>query len=225
MKRLSITAPLIITCLLTSPFLVNADPELKIALKSGANAATLAEANRSNRYGFTGGLEGYLQNSLTTRFLLGGQVELLYTQRGAKTVLEGEYLGQIRSHYIDISAAIRPEVRLGPASLYLLLGGSLDVLANANKENASGANQDITDGLRRIDVALLGGAGVALHLPYYTDGPFRLDAVFLEARHDIGLIGVDPMVDDSKNRSSSLMLGLSLAVGGSTPPSVASEPR
>ncbi|HEX7839957.1 MAG TPA: hypothetical protein VF469_20915, partial [Kofleriaceae bacterium] len=77
----------------------------------------------------------------------------------------------------------------------------------------------------RIDVALLGGAGVALQLPDHTVGPFHLGAVFLEARHDIGLFDTDAMVGGFRNRTSSLMLGLSLAVGGEPPPAVAAGPR
>lgn len=205
------------------PLLVHAEPGLGIALKGGGNAATLAEDNRFNRYGITGGLEGYLRNPLTDQISLGGQIELLYTPRGAKAILDGEYLGQFRYHYIDVMAAARPEVRLGPASLYVLLGGGLNVLVKANKENAAGVPQDTTDGLHRIDVTLLGALGVALYLPPQTMGPFRLGTVFLEARHDVGLIGTDLMIGGFKNRTSSLMLGLSLAVGGSAAPAMTGE--
>jgi hypothetical protein len=201
-------------CFWTLPLLANAEPHLGLGFKGGGNAAILAENNRFNRYGLTGGFEGYLRNPLTEQLSLGGQVELLYTPRGAKAILDGEYLGQFRYHYIDVMAAVRPEVRLGSVSVYLLLGGGVNVLVNANKENASGVPQDTTDGLHRIDVALLGAAGLVLHLPSQTMGPFRLGTVFLEARHDVGLIGTDLMIGGYKNRTSSLMLGLSFAVGG-----------
>jgi hypothetical protein len=61
-------------------------------------------------------------------------------------------------------------------------------------------------------VALLAGAGIALHLPRRGLGPFHLGSVFLEARHDRGLIGTDT-VGGFKNRSSSLLLGLSFVLG------------
>lgn len=202
----------------------NADPELSAALKAGPNAATLAHDNRVSRYGFSGGLEGDLQWPLSDRFLLAGQLELLYTPRGAEAILEGEYLGQVRLHYLDVMVAARPEVRLGPAGLYLLLGGGLNFLVSANKENASGAEQDITGDLHRIDVALLGGAGITLHLPRRELGPFHLGRVFLEARHDVGLLETDAVNGGYKNRTSSLMLGLSFEVGAPPPPATMTGP-
>jgi hypothetical protein len=120
--------------------------------------------------------------------------------------------------------AARPQVRLGPASVYLLLGGGLNLLVSANKEGASGAEQDITDGLRRIDVALLGAAGVALHLPHRGAGSFRIGTVFLEARHDVGLVDTDAIADGYKNRTSSLMLGFSFVVGGPPSPVTTATP-
>jgi hypothetical protein len=107
-------------------------------------------------------------------------------------------------------------MRLGPVSVYLLLGGGLDLLVSANKDDAAGAGQDITGGLHRIDVALLGAAGVAVHLAHREPDAFHLDTIFVEARHDIGLLDVD-LNGGFKNRTSSLMLGLSLAVGGGPP--------
>ncbi len=199
------------------PFSSHAEPELNIALKGGPNTATLAQDNRVSRYGFSGGLASDLQWSLADHFSLAGQIELLYTPRGAKAISGGTYLGQVRQHYFDVMVAARPQVRLGPASVYLLLGGGLNLLVSATKENASGETQDITDGLHRTDVALLGAAGVALHLPYRETGLFRLGTLFIEARHDIGLIDTDAVNGGYKNRTSSLMLGLSFVVGG--PPS------
>jgi hypothetical protein len=224
MRRTNLRMKQLVMAMLIWPTSVAADPApgANVAFKGGANAATLTNDNRVTRYAFSGGLEGYLQKTLTDQFSLGGQLELLYTPRGAKTIVEGDYLGQVRQHYFDIMIAARPGLRLGPASIYLLLGGGLNLLVSANKENALGTKQDITDGLRRIDVALLGGAGVALHLPHREMGPFRLGTVFLEARHDVGLIGTDLMADGFKNRTSSLMLGLSLAVGGSAAPAMTS---
>jgi hypothetical protein len=207
-----------------APLSSHADPELNFALEGGPNAATLAENNRFNRYGFSGGFAGYLQWPLLDRFSLAGQVELLYTPRGAKAVSGGTYLGQVRQHYFDVMVATRPQVRLGPASVYLLLGGGLNLLVSAKKENASGANQDITDGLRRIDVALLGDAGVALHLPRRVMGPFRLGSLFLEARHDVGLVDTDAIAGGYKNRTSSLMLGLSFVVGAPPSPATTATP-
>jgi hypothetical protein len=212
---------MVVVCLV--PASAHADPELALAFKGGPNAATLAHDHRAHRYGFSGGGAGYLQRPLTQRVSLAGQLELLYTPRGAVTIVEGELLGKHRLHYLDVTAAARPGVRLGHASVYLLLGAGLSLLASADKENAFGAKLDITDGLHRIDVTLLAGAGLALHLPRPGLGPLHLDAVLLEARHDRGLREIAPDATGFRNRSSSLLLGVSLtlASGARSPRSVA----
>jgi hypothetical protein len=216
MKNLLITV-----IFLSIPHVAHAEPESSIALKGGLNAATLDHDNRENREGFSGGIAGYLQWLLSERFSLGGQVELLYTPRGAEVVVGGQTQGESREHYVDFVVAARPGIRLGPVSIYLLLGGSLDLLISANKDNILGSREDITGDLHRIDIALLAGAGVALHLPGQSLGPFQFGTVFLEARHDIGLIDTDLANDGFKNRSSSLMLGLSFVVGGASAPAPA----
>lgn len=202
----------------------HAEPDLHIALKGGLDAATLDHEFRENRYDFSGGFAGYFRDSISERLSLAGQIELLYTPRGANVVFEGEKQAEFRYRYVDLVVAIRPEMRFGPMSMYLLLGGGLDLKVSATIENVSGSPQDITSDLHRIDVALLGGAGISVHLPRQDLGPFHLDTVFLEARHDIGLI--DPFTTTSgfKNRTSSVLLGLSFAVGGSSAPAQASAP-
>jgi hypothetical protein len=193
----------------------HADSELNLVIKGGPDAATLEHDNRENRYGFSGGISAYSRSQATERLFAGAQLELLYTQRGAEIVLDGMKEGESRSHYMDLVLAVRPGIRLGPADIYLLLGGSLSYLIVANK-SVSGMNQDITGDLHRIDVALLAGAGLALHLPRQDLGPLHLGTVFLEARHDIGLLDTDAVNGGYKNRSSSLMLGLSFILGAPT---------
>lgn len=200
------------------PSITHAQPELNIALKVGPNAATQSETYRANRYGLSGGFLGDLQWPVGDRLSIGGQLELLYTPRGAEVIFEGEHVGKLREHYFDLTAAVRPEARLGWASIYLLLGGGLNLLVSASKDDAAGAGQDITGDLHRIDVALLGAAGVALHLPHREFGPFHLGTIFLEARHDVGLLDVDAVNGGFKNRTSSLMFGLSFGVGGPAAP-------
>lgn len=192
-----------------------------MALKGGIDAATQAEDFRVNRYGFSGGLSGSLQWSIFDRFLFGGQAELLYTPRGSKTIFQGQQVGQARDHYIDLALVTRPEARFGSMHVYLLLGGAVNILMSADKENAAGTEQDITDGLHRLDVALLGAVGIALQLPERNMGPLHLGTMFLEARHDIGLLDVD-LGGGFKNRTSSVMLGLSFVVGGSAPSGISS---
>ncbi|HEX2690674.1 MAG TPA: hypothetical protein VHN14_28855 [Kofleriaceae bacterium] len=203
---------------LSMPHLVYADSELHFSLKSGLNAATLDHEFRANRYGFSGGAAGSLQRLFLGRFLLAGQIEFLYTPRGANVVFDGEKQAEFREYYFDLVTVARPGVQIGSASVYLLLGGEVNFLMSADMENVSGSKQDTTGNLHRIDVALLGGAGVALHLPHQELGPFYLATVFLEARHDVGLIDTDLANGGYKNRSSSLMLGLSFGVGGTPAP-------
>lgn len=195
--------------------------ELSIGIKGGPNAATEAEDLRVNRYGASGGIFGGLQWPLADQFWMGGQAELLYTPRGAETIENGMSLGKVREHYIDLAVVARPEVYFGRASVYLLLGGSVDLLVSANNDNGAGTVRDVTGDLHRIDVALLGAAGVAWHLSGRDPGSFHLGTVFLEARHDIGLLDVD-LTGGGKNRTSSLMLGLSFGVGGSSTPAASS---
>lgn len=200
-----------------APFSADAQPELGLALKGGLDTSTITRQYRVDRYGFAGGLGGYVQWDLSDRFALAVQMDLLYTPRGAEVIVDDELQGKLRQHYFDVVAAVRPEVRFDPASVYLLLGVNGNFLMNAKSENTTGMYQDVTSDLRRVDVALLAGAGVALRLPQQELGPFRLGTVFLEARHDHGLIDVDPMNEGVKNRTTSFMLGLSFVFGSDVP--------
>jgi hypothetical protein len=213
-------------------FVAHARPGLGVLFKGGPNAARHAEETRFNRYGISGGIAGQLQWVLNDRFAFGGQIELLYSPRGAKVISEGDYLGQVRQRYWDFVIAVRPETTLGPVSVYLLLGGELSVLMSAAlEEEASGAKRDISDDLRRIDVALLVGAGGALNLSGPMLGPFRLSTVFLEARYERGLIDTIVDSDGFQNRTASLMLGLSFELGDGAknvkpaPPPVRNDPQ
>jgi hypothetical protein len=122
-----------------------------------------------------------------------------------------------RYHYFDFTLVARPRVRLGVASIFLLLGGGLNYLLSASLEDAAGAKMDVTRFARRVDIALIFGAGGAIHLPAQKLGPFRLGTIFLEARHDRGLIDTDTVLGGARNRSSSLMLGLSFALASRAP--------
>jgi hypothetical protein len=139
---------------------------------------------------------------------------LLYMPRGTESIsqMTGEYLGTYRQHYFDIAVAIRPEVRIGSVDVYLLLGGSWSILLNAYSVDYMGRKDDRD--FRPHDVALLAGLGGALRLPPHRLGPFRLGTVFLEARYDRGLLDFARADDLSlRNRASSLMLGVSFALG------------
>jgi hypothetical protein len=209
MNRLALVA--ILLCL---SHLSEAQPELSLSLKAGPNAAVWGREPDEHNYGFCGGLAGGLRWPLGARFSLGAQVALLYMPRGTELFdrVTGEFGGTYRQHYSDIAATIYPEVRFGLIGVYLLLGGSWSILLNANAVDFLGRKRDVD--LRRHDVALLAGLGGALHLPSHRLGPFRLGTVFLEARYDRGLLDFAPEEDLSlKNRTTSLMLGVSFALG------------
>jgi hypothetical protein len=202
-----------------------AESELGVGVLAGANTATLDEANREGRLGFSAGLSGGVQQALGDRFALGEQLELLYTPRGAKVVDETGFRGESREHYIDATLTVHPGMRVHSFSAYLVLGASLDVLLSANKRTAIGSPQDITDDLHRIDVAVLGGLGVAWRLGSPAGSSFRPGAISLEVRHDIGLIDSDAVNGGFKNRTTSVMLGVSFLLGGRAAPPPPDKPE
>ena len=204
----------IIIILLCLPRLSEAQPELSLSLKAGSNAAVWDREHHEHNYGFCGGLAGDLRWPLGARFSLGAQMALLYMPRGTESIdpTTGEFVATFRQHYFDIAVAIRPEARVGPVDVYLLLGGSWSILLmNAYSVDYLGRKDDRD--FRRHDMALLAGLGGALHLPSHRLGPFRLGTVFLEARYDRGLLDFLPDDGSAKNRTTSLMLGVSFALG------------
>jgi len=206
----------LIIILLCWPRLSEAQPELSLSLKAGPNAAVWDKEHHEHNYGFCGGLAGDLRWPFGARFSLGAQMALLYMPRGTESFSPntGEFLGTYRQHYFDIAVAIRPEARVGSVGVYILLGGSWSILLNANVVDELGRKRDVDAYIRRHDVALLAGLGGALHLPSRRLGPFRLGTVFLEARYDRGLLDFIREDDASaKNRTTSLMLGVSFALG------------
>jgi hypothetical protein len=213
MNRLSF-----IVILVGLPHLSEAQPEPSLSLKAGPNAAVWDREHHEHKYGFSGGLAGDLRWPFGARFSLGVQTGLLYMPRGTQLIdpFTGGFLATWRQHYFDIAVAFRPAARVGPTDLYLLLGGGWNLLLRATREsvNTPGWKEDVTDGFSRHDLTLLVGAGVSVHLPSKKLGPVRLGTVFLEARNDRGLLDIIP-ADDSppENRATSLMLGMSFALG------------
>lgn len=215
----------VVLCLVSVP--VQAEPGINIAVRGGGNASTFNGDNSKYKYGLSAGVSGLLEWPLNAPFSLGAQMDVLYTPRGADLVFEGEYVGTFRHHYLDVALAIRPSIRTGSVSVYLLLGGSWNLLLRASRTDSLGQKDDVTDGFSRHDVALLVGAGIALALPPKRVGPFHLGTFFLEGRHDWGLRDVSPTTDsDLNNRTTSLMLGLSFALGsGAASPVTATSAR
>jgi hypothetical protein len=206
---------LVILCL---PYSSNSQPELSFSLKAGPNAAAAGREQNALKYGLSAGVAGDLRWSSAARFSLGAQLALLYVPRGVKVISPstGEFIGAFRRHYIDTTAALRPAARIGPANLYLLLGGGWAFLLRAIREsvNTPGQKDDVTNGFGRHDLTLLVGAGVWASLPSKRLGPFRLGTVFVETRYDRGLLDHVRAEDSSaKNRTTSLMFGMSFTLG------------
>lgn len=199
------------------PCLSEAQPELSLSLKAGPNAAVWDREHHEHKYGFSGGLAGDARWPFGARFSLGAQMALLCMPRGTEAIdpFTGEFLGTFRQRYFDIAVAFRPAARIGPTNIYLLLGGGWNLLLRATREsvNTPGWKEDVTDGFSRHDLSLLVGAGVSAHLPSKKLGPFRLSTVFLEARYDRGLLDFARSDNSVKNRTTSLMLGVSFALG------------
>jgi hypothetical protein len=210
--------------LLCLPRFSEAQPELSLSLKAGPNAAVWDREHHEHSYGFSGGLAGDLRWPFRARHSLGAQIALLCMPRGTEVISPntGES-ATFRQHYFDIAVAIRPEVRVGSVGVYLLLGGSWNILLNAYSVDVLGRKDDVV--FRRHDVALLAGLGGALHLPSHRLGPFRLGTVFLEARYDRGLLDFLPDDNSAKNRTTSLMLGVSFALGSKADVPLPSDPR
>lgn len=183
-----------------------------VLIKGGASASTLSHEYRERRYGLSSGAGAYLQWAVGERFLVGGQLELLYISRGAEVVFNGESQGELRERYLDVVAAVRPQIKLDRVNLYALLGGGVGFLTKASDQNTAGMSQDVTNNLRRRDILLLGGVGVTFSPFSQSDAIRRTAKIFLEARYDLGLVDIDPMDGGFKNRTMSLFLGLSLGL-------------
>jgi hypothetical protein len=196
-----------------APAPASADAYAGISIKGGLTGAKYNLRHRFNRYGASGGIAGYLGLPLAGRFSLGGQLEVLYTPRGTQVFFGGVYGGQTRLHYYDVAITARLEARLGQGKLYLLLGGSRNRLVNADDWSALGTHQDITHLFHRTDVALRTGIGIAWPFPRQVLEPFRHGGVFLEANHDRGMTDIDVVGYGIRNRSASLMVGLTFGGG------------
>ncbi len=195
-----------------APAPAHAGPYAGFSLKGGVAGAKYNKPNRFLRYDPSGGIAGHLGWPLAGRFLLGGQLELLYTPRGTRVAFEGIPAGNSLQHYFDVAITARPEVRLEPVRLYLLLGASWNHLMSAYDWNALNGRFDVTHLVRENDVALRAGIGVVWPLPRRSLAPFDRLSVFLEACHDRGMIDFDIVDLGFRNRSSSFMVGLTFGL-------------
>jgi hypothetical protein len=136
-------------------------------------------------------------------------------QRGSNAVVDDVLQSSTRLHYLDASLLARPTLRFDQVGAYVLLGAGVCILMSANSKNRDGMTQDVSDYFHRIDTALVMGAGAMFRPFTKKQGALRVNALFVEARYELGLVDVDPEDLGFKNRTLALLLGVSIALTSS----------
>jgi opacity protein-like surface antigen len=137
-------------------------------------------------------------------FFIAAQPEVLYVAKGTNLDVDGDTLGAYHLSYIEIPLLARVGFQatrsLAP---YLLLGPELGILLSAELENSRGEFSDSSDGLKKTDVGLVIGGGVALDIAALAG------ALNIDARYDLGLTDINDtgMGGFVKNRAFFVTLG------------------
>lgn len=207
-KTTAVFAVFVLLCLA-----MDATADTSFLVKVGVDAAKFNQEDRTNKYGLSAGVGGHVDRSFNRGVVLGGQLEVSYVQRGSDAVVNDNLQSSIRMHYLDWVLTARPAMRFGVVEPYVLLGAGLCVLMNAKNRNDSNVTEDITGNLHRVDVLLAMGAGVAYRPFAVRSSGFGLDALFIEARYERGLVDIDTMDLGIENRNAALLLGASFALG------------
>jgi hypothetical protein len=134
--------------------------------------------------------------------MLAVQVELLFSTKGRKDVVNGMDYGGDDLYYIDIPILAKFEFPLGiPVDPYLLVGSGFGILLHAVGENFDGTRFEITQNVSTFDIGPVVGAG----------GTYLLGSrgvVLFEARYFRGLTTLDASGEiDYYNRTFTFMLG------------------
>ena len=141
------------------------------------------------------GVSGIVRYPLSE--LLDAQVELMYLQKGAKFE-ETKW----NFDYLSIPVLVRFNFSSEDASTYIVAGPEIGFLLSAKFEN-SGAEEDIKDVVKSIDLGLNIGAGVSVNM--------GATPMFWEIRYSLVLSNWidDPNVENSaKNRGFQLLIGM-----------------
>jgi hypothetical protein len=134
------------------------------------------------------------------------QPEVLYTRMGARYAVDPDSL-EYRFDYIQVPVLLKINIiPAGPLRPFICGGGYGSYLLKAKGVMVSGGEtteEDLADTFEKYDYGVVGGAGLAFHLPGIT--------LSAEGRYNLGLKNIlkDPAAGDSvKNRSIMVLLGI-----------------
>lgn len=137
------------------------------------------------RGGFSFGLSSYLDVFTVSAVELGGQLDILFIQKGNILELDGRKYGEDGFHYLDIPVMMRPSLHvLEPFRIHAVAGPRIGILLGAESVGINGDVRDVAEFYDRIDVGLSVGAGALVNIGSRA-------ALVLEARYDHGLTNID----------------------------------
>jgi hypothetical protein len=134
------------------------------------------------------------------------QPEVLYTRMGARYAVDADFI-EYRFDYIQVPLMLRINViPAGPIRPFICGGGYGSYLIKATGVMEAGGvrdEEDLADTFLKYDYGVVGGAGLAFHLPGIT--------LTAEGRYNMGLMNIlkEPSVGESvKNRSIMALVGI-----------------
>lgn len=137
------------------------------------------------RGGFSFGLSSYLDVVTSSAVGLGGQLDILFVQKGNILELDGTKYGEDGFHYLDIPLMMRPSLHvLESLRLHATIGPRIGILVGAESIGTNGDVRDVSEFYDRIDVGLSVGAGALVDIGSRA-------ALVLEARYDHGFTNID----------------------------------
>lgn len=144
---------------------------------------------------------------------LGIQPELLYSGRGADVELDGAYVGNFRSSYLEAPLLARIEApMLGPTVFYVVAGPTFNLLLSAKSETGNGTVSDDKEVTSAFDIGLATGVGAAFTL-------LSRFGLSFEARYEHGFMTIDTNGEaDIRNRAVFFTFGISTRFGVDVPP-------
>lgn len=183
MKNLKL---IILTSLIATSLMVNAQVKLKVGLGGGANFANFSGSDASGSASLMG-YNGGLMTEIKFPIKLGVEADILFSTKGATytffTISE-----DMKLTYIDVPVV---------AKIYMLkvvnlqLGAQYAMLTSANF-----AGDDVKDGFNSGDLAAVLGFGVDVSVIHFS------------CRYNYGLASIDKGGADVKNNMLTLSVGL-----------------
>jgi opacity protein-like surface antigen len=120
-------------------------------------------ADRNPFHGFAPGVFARLELARPGGVGIGLQTELGYGPRGTDVELDGVFQGRSRASYLELPILARIDTAaMGPVTFQVTAGPTLSFLLAARSEPAGGDGTDVTDGTRKLDVALTAGLGASI---------------------------------------------------------------